>query len=274
MAGRWVEDPEYSHGFLVPLFAAALLYVRRDRLAAARLHLDGRGLPLLAVGAAGYVAGAYVYFDWLSAVALIPTLAGLVLLLGGGPGLRWAGPAVAFLVFMVPLPYRVETALGVPLQGVATKASTWVLQAVGFPAVAEGHTIVLEHGRVAVVEACNGLSMMLAFAAITTGMALVVRRPLLDKLVVVASTVPIAIGVNVVRIVLNGIALELWGVDVAHRVFHDLGGWLMMPLAVGLVWVELWVLSRLLVEVPEVRVSPLVGLPPAGRPAQRSAAHP
>ena len=277
MAEKWGADPQYSHGYLVPLFAVALLYWRRDRLDRERCRPDWRGLLLLAVGAATYVAGGVLYLDSLSAGALIPTLFGITLMLGGPAALRWAWPMILFLGFMIPLPYAVETALGRPLQSIATAGSTWVLQTLGYPAVAEGNVILMEHGRIAVVEACNGLSMLLTFAALTTAMALGVTRPVLDKVLLVLSTIPVAVFVNLVRIAANGVAMETWTdpkyADTIHKVFHDHGGWLMMPLAIVLLWLELWVIGRLLIEAPKRTVVPIVGLPgttsPKPRPTQR-----
>jgi exosortase len=262
MADKWVSDPQYSHGYLVPLFSLGYLYWRRRDLKVADCRIDWRGLVVVAAGAAAYVAGAYLYLDVLAGGAFLVTLAGVVLLVGGPPALKWAGPAVAFLAFMLPLPFAVETALGQPLRRVATLGSTWVLQTAGFPAVAEGNVIVLEHGKVAVVEACSGLSMLMIFLAIAIGMAMVIKRPVLDKLVLVASAVPVAVAANVVRISGNGFGIELWDAETAHRVFHDQGGWLMMPLAVCMLWVELWVLRKLFVESP---AGPAGGAPPSAR---------
>src|SRR5262249_5187392 len=146
----------------------------------------------------------------LSAGALIPTLFGIALLVGGPAAFRWSAPMILFLGFMIPLPYAIETALGRPLQSIATQGSTWMLQTLGLPAVSEGNVILLEHGRFAVVEACNGLSMLLTFAAMTTAMAMVVNRPLLDRLLLVLSTIPVAVFVNIVRIAANGVAIEVW----------------------------------------------------------------
>jgi exosortase len=263
MFDKWSTDPQYSHGYLVPLFAAVLMYVRRKNLAAAECRPDWRGLLLVVLGAGLFVAGGYLYMDILAAGAVIPTLLGLALMVGGRAALRWSLPMVLFLGFMVPLPYFVETAVGRPLQAIATRGSTWLLQLSGLPAVAEGNTILLEQGRIAVVEACNGLSMLLTFAALTTGLAMVVDRPLLDKLLLVASTVPVALVVNMARITGNGLAIEWWGPEVAHKWFHDQGGWMMMPLALVLLGIELWVLRRLLVE-PAATAMPVVGLPPTG----------
>src|SRR5690606_18419528 len=110
-----------------------------------------------------YVAAGLAYVEWAEAAALVLTLAGLFALLGGRPALGWAWPALLFLLFMIPLPFRVEHALSHPLQRAATLGSTFVLQTVGLPALAEGNVIVLESGRIGVVEACSGLSMLLIF---------------------------------------------------------------------------------------------------------------
>ena len=265
MADKWVSDPQYSHGYLVPAFSIGYLIWKRRRLDLAACRLDWRGLLPIAAAAAGYVAGGYFYFDWLSAGSFLLAVGGVALLLGGPAALRWAGPAIAFLVFMIPLPYQVETALGQPLQRFATRGSTWVLQTCGFPAVSEGNVIVLEHGRIAVVEACSGLSMLMIFLAISTGMAMVVRRPPTDRLIIFASAVPVALAANVARITSNGVATEVWDAETAHRLFHDQGGWLMMPLAVCMLWVELWVLRRLFVETPAGRAAAIVGTPAAAR---------
>jgi exosortase len=267
MAEKWRTDPQYSHGYLVPVFAAVLLYLRRGRLIRAKCRPDWRGLIPVLLGAAMYVAGGFFHLDVLSAGALIPTLLGAALLLGGPAALRWSWPMILFLGFMIPLPYFVETAVGQPLQSVATRGSTWVLQTLGLPAVSEGNTILLEHGKIAVVEACSGLSMLLTFAALTTGMAMVIKRPLLDRLILVASTIPVALAVNIARISGNGVAIEVWDVDTAHRLFHDQGGWLMMPLAIALLFAELWLIGRLLVEAPPgASQVPVVGFPvPPGK---------
>jgi exosortase len=210
------------------------------------------GLPLLAAGVLLRLAGSYVFFDWLEAVSLLPLLAGAALLLGGRPAFRWSWPAIAFLVFMIPLPFRVERGLSHPLQRVATQASTYVLQLIGQPAFSEGNVIVVGDARVGVAEACNGLGMLLLFFALATAVAVVARRSLVEKVIIVASAAPVAVIANVARCTVTSLLHEYVGGRWADVVFHDLAGWLMMPLALGLLWLELLVLSRLLVdaEVP------------------------
>jgi exosortase len=246
---KWSTDPRYSHGFLVPVFAAYLLWYRRDRLAAVRWEPSWVGVALLAAGAGFRLAGVAFYVDWVRDAALLPLLAGIVMLVGGRAALAWSWPAIGFLVFMIPLPYRVEWGLGSPLQRIAVNASVYGLQLLGQPAVAEGNIIRLPGDvRVNVVEACNGLGMLMLFFAFTTAAALVVRRPIVDRVLIVLGTAPIAVGANVLRIVVTGWMFVMVSGQAAQAVYHDLAGWLMMPLALGTLWFELWVLDQLFVE--------------------------
>jgi exosortase len=183
--------------------------------------------------------------DWIDAVSLLFTLAGLCLLVGGQPLLRWAWPAGVILCFMLPLPYQAEVALAQPLQRIATLASTYALQTVGFPAVAEGNIILIDDLPIGVLEACSGLGMLMTFFALSTAVALMVRRPLAERLILTASAVPIGVCVNIVRITVTGILHKTAGSAIANAVFHDLAGWLMMPLALGLLCLEMLYLSRL-----------------------------
>src|SRR5262249_36552352 len=153
-----------------------------------------------------------------------------------------------FLFFMVPLPYRVEMALGYPLQRIATLSSTYALQTVGLPALAEGNVILLEGYKIGVVEACNGLGMMFMFFAVAVGSVLVADRGPVVKGVVILSAIPIAVAANVARISLTGLLHETIGGRVADAVYHDFAGWLMMPLALAVLGAEFWLLARLFVE--------------------------
>src|SRR5262249_33240435 len=152
--------------------ACFLLWQRRDRVAGQPPRPHWGGLALLLAGLALRGAGTYCYFQWLSAVALVPCLAGGCVLVVGWRSLRWAWPALGFLRFLVPLPNRVESALGGPLQRVATVVSTYALQTLGFSAFAEGNVIRLGQIRVGVVEACSGLSMLFTFFALSAAVAL------------------------------------------------------------------------------------------------------
>jgi exosortase len=268
LAHRWAVDPQYSHGYLVPAFALLLLWLRRARLTGAA-RPSAWGAAFLAGGTALRLAGACFYFDWLDAISLLPCLAGAALLLGGWPALRWSWPAVGFLAFMIPLPYQVELALAHPLQGAAAVASTYCLQTCGFPALAEGNVITLGALKVGVAGACSGLSMLVVFVALALAVCLVLPRPLWQKAVLVASAVPVAVVANVLRITVTGVLFETAGKGVADMVYHDLAGWLMMPVALGLLGLELCFLNSLLVEVPVPGPGPIGLAEPAALPRPR-----
>src|SRR5262245_50015071 len=100
MADRWATDAQYSHGCLVPVFAAVVLWFRREQFPAAELAPSWWGLPWLLVGLALHLAGPGLGYESLDAFSLLPTVAGVCVLVGGRATLRWAWPAIAFLGFM------------------------------------------------------------------------------------------------------------------------------------------------------------------------------
>jgi len=279
LAERWSRDPQYSHGFLVPLFALVILWYRRPREArsvASEAQSDGLrpalgssrslplwspswwGLPLLLAGVAMRLTAVRMDIEFLDGYSLLVVLAGLTWLVGGGSMLRWAWPAVAFLAFMVPVPFQLEMALAQPLRRLATLVSTYLLQTLGYPAIADGNIILIDEVKLGVADACSGLGMLVTFAALATAMAMVIPAPLLDRLVLVAAgAVPVALVVNVIRITATGVAYVSWSSDVGHAIMHDLAGWLMMPLALGLLWLEYLLLQRLLVPVDDGQPLPL-----------------
>jgi exosortase len=233
---RWSDDPQSSHGFLVPLIAILLLYFAWDRRPKTGLEPNWYGVAVLAGAAALRFLAAYVFNDWLDAVSFIVALAGAVLVIAGVRWLYWARWALAFLIFMVPLPFLLEQAVSGPLQRGATVASTYVLQTLGYPAVAEGNMILVGALRMNVLEACNGLGMLQSFIMLSAAMALLTRRPLVERLILFASGLPIALLANLIRI--TGTALlTLQTTDTATQAWiHTVAGWLMIPLALLLLW--------------------------------------
>jgi exosortase len=245
----WRSNDQYSHGFLVPAFAVFLLWQRREKLERAQLR-PGLvvGVLLLAFALGLRLAGVYWFYLALDSLAIVPCVAGLCWLLGGWAAFRWAWPSILYLTFMIPLPYRLSTALSAPLQSLATTVSTFLMQVIGLPALAEGNVIVLNEARLNVIEACSGLRMLMVFVALSAAMALLTRRPLLDKLILLVSAIPIAVVSNILRITATGILHETTSSETANVFFHDLGGWLMMPLGLLFLAVELKILSHLLLE--------------------------
>jgi exosortase len=250
MANRWAEDPRYSHGYLVPLFAGYLLWLRRDRLREEALQPHWLGLLLLIGAAALRLYGAASYRLYFDQISLLPALGGMALLAGGRTALHWAWPAITFLAFMVPLPFFVEMSLSGPMQTFATLVSTFVLQTLGRPALAEGNVILLNDIELNIVEACSGLRMLVVFFALSTAVAMLMKKPLWERLFIALSAAPIALIANVLRISITGLCYDTFGNHYGGQFFHDAAGWLMMPLGLAMLGVELWILGTLLIDCP------------------------
>lgn len=254
MANRWERDPQYSHGYLVPVFACALLWLRRNKLTWKAESGSWWGIGLLAVAFGLRVAGARFYMEWLDAISLLPCLAGICLVAFGWRVFAWALPVIVFLLFMIPLPFRIEQAIQYPLRQVGTIGGVYAMQTVGLPAVARGNVIMVGDVQLGVAEACSGLSMLMVFMALTWAAAIISDRPLWERAIIVLSGVPIAIAANVARISVTGVLFAMNQSDLANRVFHDFAGWLMMPFAFALLCCELWLLSRLFIHEERTQV--------------------
>jgi exosortase len=198
------------------------------------------------------LAGAVTSFLPLEGLSLILCLAALVALFGGRSGLARYWPAIVFLLFMIPLPYEASRMLGAELQKIGTIASTFLLQCFGQPAISEGNRILIEGTTLNVVEACSGLRMLVTFFAFSVAAVFLMERHWIVKGLVLASAVPIALVTNVLRIVATGLA-HVWLAESASKakvleVIHDFNGWLMMPIGLTFLLLELWLFKHLLIE--------------------------
>jgi exosortase len=260
MADRWQTDPQYSHGYLVPIFSLYLLWSRRSMLPTGSGTGRWLGLGWIGLGLLMRAAGVLLFFGWLEAVSILPCLAGCVIAITGRGGLRWAYPGILFLIFMIPLPYALQSAMSQSLQRAATDASTYLLVTLGVPAISEGNVILLgEDVRLAVVAACSGLGMVMTFLTLSAGMAIMLKgEPIWARTIVVMSTVPVAIAVNTLRITATGILHHWSESEWARWVFHDVAGWLMMPIGLILFFALLWATRRAVVTVRPVKLPVLL----------------
>lgn len=252
LAGQWQNDPNYSYGYFVVPIALAIFWSRRDQLDWSKIAPRWWGIfPLIAVLALRYPL--YAKNEQYVETATIPlVVAMLTLAVGGFHLFRVALPSILFLFFMLPLPPSINGILANPLQTLATRGSVALLQLIGLPVMAEGNVIVVGQEPLEVARACNGLSMLLSFITLITATVILIRRPLLERVLLMASAIPIALIANVLRITVTAIVYYRLGHEAGEKIAHDFAGYAMMPIALLLVWFELRVYSWLFVEVEEI----------------------
>jgi exosortase len=256
----WYNVPDYSHGFLVPPLAVFILWVRRDRMPLPSTKVAWLGLLPIMLSVTLRYAGARYYMDTLEGWSILPWIAGVAWLLFGGAIAMWTLPSVLFLFFMVPLPFRVERELSLPLQTIATKLSCWTLQILGQPALCEGHVIYLGGHKLEIEQACSGLRIFMGIAALAFAYVVVVRRVWWEKAILLASFIPIALIANSTRIVGTGLLWQYVSGEAAHKFSHDMAGLVMIPFAALLFALVHWYLSRLIGEVEPLDMNAVVRL--------------
>lgn len=266
------NNPQYSHGWIVPLFAAGLLFWWRQPVQPVELSARLAGMGLLVGSFALRLWCASYRIVTIDMYTFVPALAGVFLLAGGWKMFRWAWAPVAFLIFMYPLPDEATRYLLGPLQTLATMVSTFALQTLGYDAFREGNQIILGDRHLNVVDACSGLRMLTIFVALSVALVLLGSREWWENAVVIASAVPIALIVNSIRITVTGVMYTI-DAELADKIFHDWAGYFMMPLALGMLFLEQQILSWLVVAedvAPAVVTTPRAGLM-AGNPAVSAA---
>ncbi len=178
-------------------------------------------------------AGAQFFLGGIDGWSILLWCAGAVWFLGGAAVLRWSLPSIVFLFFMIPWPYGVERWFSLPLQRIAARLSCWVLQFCGQPALAEGNTIWLNGINLEVEQACSGLRIFVGILALAYVYLILVKRSWWERILLVASVVPVALAANCARIVVTALLYEYASGEAAKRFSHDFAGWVMIPFAAG-----------------------------------------
>ena len=251
LADTWKTAQE-SHGLLIPLFSAYFVYQQRAALGRTVGRASWLGLAVMVLSLGGYLFFSLKGFAYPRQMMMIIMLGGVVLLLGGRPIFRLTWLPVAFLVFAIPLPQYMYDSATSPLQRLASQVGAMVLNALpGVNCEVLGVTIHGTQGRepfsLEVAEACSGMRLLRAFVALGVAMAYLERRPWVHRVVLVLSTVPIAVLCNVVRVVLTGLIHLYLGPEAAQGTLHALLGIGMLVLAFGLYGLLAWVMNRLFV---------------------------
>jgi exosortase len=257
MLRTWMDDGNWSHGFLIPLFSLYFLYSRRDELFSAPRRVCLWGLGLMILGVLTILAGIYIYQAfwksfWVCHVGIIPTVMGLVLYLAGPKVLRVVWLPVAFLIFAMPLPGTTYSQVALPLQNLAAAASAAILKLCGVDIVVKASELTLKsvsgiQRDLTVAEACSGVRMLVAFMALGVAMAYLDDKPIWQRVTLVLMGVPIAIASNVMRVIITSTAYVMDQPEFGKDFMHSFTGMLMLIPALLMLWGLGWILQHLFV---------------------------
>lgn len=236
LVGQWQEDPNYSHGFLVPLFSGFLVWQRRRELATLTPHGSWAGLLVLLSGLGALLLGDIASEYFLKRASLIIVLAGLVLWHCGQATLRVVAFPLAFLLFMVPLPGILFSPVTLRLQNLAAQNAAWGLDLLGVPVLLDGNVIHLSQISLGVTEACSGIRSLISLAAVAVAWAYLSIPGIWGMVVLVAATVPITVMTNAGRVVATGLIGRWFGAEYADGIFHGVTGWVLFVVGFACLW--------------------------------------
>lgn len=223
---QWWTDPNFSHGFFVPLFSGFVVWQDRTRLAAIRPAPSSWGLPIILFALLTLVLGTFGAELFLSRISLILLIGGLVLFLLGWQMLRAVSFPLLFLILMVPIPAIILNQITFPLQILASKLAAWSLPLCGVPVLREGNVINLPAMPLEVAQACSGIRSLLSLTTLAVMYGYVAEKRMLMRWLLALASIPIAVAANGFRIVGTGLLVQYWNPDKAEGFFHTFSGWL------------------------------------------------
>jgi len=247
---EWQRNDDYSAGQLVPLIAIYLVWRQRKTLRRCLLKPCFWGIALLILALTARIFGLLFQYESAERYSLVLTTAGLVLTVAGWQMFRSVSWILLFLFLMVPFPGRVHNLISGPLQKMATTGSVFLLEAFFLRVSQQGNVMMVNDKTLGVEEACSGLRMLTAFIIVAAFIAYVIKRSRRQKATLLLSSIPIAVMCNILRLCVTAVLILLVSTEVAEKFFHDFAGLGMMPVAVLLMFGELWLMDKLTVPEP------------------------
>ena len=229
---QWWTDPDFSHGFFVPIFAAVVVWQRRDRLARIRLSPSWTGFLIILLALATLIVGVLGAELFLSRTSLILLLAGAIVVFAGWDFFKAVSFPWAILFLMVPIPAILFNKITFPLQFFASQMATSLLSLVGVPVLRDGNVIQLPALSLEVVQACSGIRSLLSLGTLAIIYGYFAEKSAWKRVVLALSSIPIAVAANGLRIMGTGLLGQYWDPDKAQGFFHEFSGWLIFVLSV------------------------------------------
>ena len=236
LVGQWWQDPNFSHGFFVPLFSAFVLWQDRSRIASLPVIPSSWGLLIVAGALCVLILGVMGAELFLSRVSLLLLIAGLVIFFLGWNYFRAVLFPWAFLILMIPIPAIVFNQITFPLQLLASKVAAALLPLFGVPVLREGNVISLPAMVLEVAEACSGIRSLLSLTTLTIIYGYLMEPRNSVRVGLALASLPIAVAANSFRIVGTGLLVQYWDPEKAEGFFHLFSGWLIFVISLLLLF--------------------------------------
>ena len=232
---QWWTDADYSHGFLVPLLSAYLIWQRRDKLAEVVRKPSNWGL-LVVFGSLGLLfLGSLGAELFLTRISIIGTICGLIAYFAGWKLLRSMAFPLLFLLFAIPIPVIIYNQIVFPLQFIASQFATSSLEMLNFfPIMREGNVLIMPGMRLEVVEACSGIRSLMSLLALAAGYGYLAEKSIPVRWFLFLAMVPLAIVSNGTRVMITALMTNYIGPRAAEGFMHEFSGWVIFVVATAL----------------------------------------
>jgi exosortase D (VPLPA-CTERM-specific) len=243
MVMRWLSKDEYSHGILIPPIFGFLIWQKRYELARMPFTGSWYGVLLILAGWVGYAVGELSSLYSIIQYSFLLVVYGFFLACMGWHAFKLILMPLLILLFMIPLPNFLYNNLSSQLQLISSSLGVDFIRLFGISVYLEGNVIDLGAMRLEVVEACNGLRYLFPLMTLGFIMAYFYHDKFWKRATLFLSSIPITILMNSLRIGIIGCTVEYFGQDAAEGVLHFLEGWVVFMASLGVMLLEVWVLS-------------------------------
>ena len=244
MVQRWETSEEYGYGYMIPMIVGFFIWQKKNELEDLEFTGNFFGVLLVIFGAALLVMGELSALFIVVQYAFLVTLFGVILSFTGWRVFKEILPALCLLVFMVPLPNFLNAGLSSELQLISSNLGVEVIRLFGISVFLEGNVIDLGVFKLQVVEACSGLRYLFPLAALSYMSAYLFKGAVWKKIIIFVSCAPITILMNSFRIGIIGVLVEHWGISMAEGFLHDFEGWIVFMACMVVLFLEMWLLSK------------------------------
>jgi exosortase len=241
---QWWSDPDYGHGFFVPLFSCYTLWRNWALWTKSEIKPSNFGFVVM-LGAVGLLLlGSLGAELFISRFSLLVLVAGMILFLAGWNALGVVSFPLSYLIWMIPIPVIIFNQIAFPLQLLASRlASAW-LELLRVPILRDGNVLVMSNYSLEVLEACSGIRSLMTLIALAVAYGYLSESRLSLRYILALMMIPIAIVTNAIRIVAAGMLAHGYGPAAAEGFLHGFSGWFIFVSALALMFLCHWILRR------------------------------